>query len=401
MTFRAFLYGDVTLSFTGGHSASLLDSLAKNGISPRLPELIPGGIRFSLPPASVKRLRPLLKGTGFLPHIEKKAGLPFLLKKAFSRRGLWVGGLSVLLSAFLLSSFIWTVDITGVSPGTAEKIRSYLSDHGLSVGVYTSSVDPVALRSLLLENIDELDWVAVNLLGSRAWIQAVETVPMIETEYLSRHIPSDLVAAKSGYLLESRITLGETLITPGNAVSAGEVLVSHIVHGIIPGTHELSGVERHVHASGVCIARTQGKVSAVMPLFSLRKCPDGQSYTHKELLIAQRSNFFFKNYGIPYALCDKIEERYPLTLPGGQELPLSLLKSRYEAYSIEEIQVSREEAEAFLKSLITRQLLTEARDGVIESLQVVLYREENRWRMDADYTMTEDIGRVVPVTPDP
>jgi len=401
MTLRSFLTGDVTLFFSGGDPAVLLDLVTKAGLSPRSPFLCDNGLSFSLPPASVKRLPTVLRKKGGRFRIQKKSGLPFLLKKSLSRRGLWVGFFLTVLSAFLLSSFIWTVEITGLSPDTAEKVRSFLSDHGLHSGVPASSVDPVELRSLLLEEIDELDWAAVNLLGSRAWIQAMEASPIPQTEYLSRNLPSDLVAAKSGYLLESRITLGETLILPGSAVSEGDVLVSHIIHGIVPGTKELSGAVRFVHASGVAIARTAGRVSAVLPFTRLEKLPTGESFTRNHLLFPQRTNFFLKNYGIPYTLCDKIEERYPLTLPGGQELPVWLSKSRYEAFSLMTVEIPDEEAEVFLKAMITRQLLSEAKDGCIESLQTTLRSEGNRWRMDADYIMTEDIGRVVPVDPDP
>ncbi|MBR5868422.1 MAG: sporulation protein YqfD, partial [Clostridia bacterium] len=304
----------------------------------------------------------------------------------------------VLFLLIFSTSFIWTVEVNGVSPQTAARIRETLADHGLRPGSLQNRQDAEHLRRMLLVEIDRLDFAAVNLYGSRAVIAATEADPIPESEYPQISLPSDLIAGKDGYILETRIHQGEQLIFPGSPVIAGEIIASHQVHGIVPGTKEYSGVVHYVHAHGVVLARTYGQISMVMPKDILRKEYDGRSFTQNRYFFAERPIFFSSGYGFSTPECDRIEERLDLSLPGGNRLPISRQTVTYRPYQLTPGTVSREEALVCMESCLKSHLVSSATDGLLEEFRATLTEEETLWRLDAEYFMTEDIGKVVTLT---
>ena len=358
-------------------------------------------LRLTLSPRAFRRMRREIRGMGFRVHILKKEGLPFALAGLRKRWGLWCGLLLAALLLILGSSFVWTVEVTGVDRAAAGRITAFLASEGLSPGAFRGSLDPAELKSRLLIALDELDFAAVNLLGCRAKIDARASSPPPDAGLSTASLPADLVAGKSGVLLALRIREGETILSPGRAVEPGDVIASHEVHGVIPGTNELSGAVRHVHARGEAIARLEGKLTAVMPKTRLRKVYTGRKYRENLLFFAGRPIFFWKPYGIPYARCDTIRNKVDLSLPAGRLLPFRNAVARYTAFLPEERAVARDEAYQELSGLMERTLLAGAKDAALEELAARLTEEEDRWRLDADYIITEDIGEERLVTPLP
>ncbi len=395
MTLRGFLQGVLDVRATGPVEV-FLSHAAKEGLFLSLPTRLDDlTLQFSVSPKTYKSLRSPARRAGVRLHLLRKRGLPFLLRPIRHRFGLWSGLFTALLFLFLSTAFLWTVEIEGVTPATAAKIRETLSEHGLRPGVLQNRQDAEHLRRMLLMEIDCLDFAAVNLYGSRAVVVATEADPIPESEYPEIAMPADLVAGKDGYLLETRIHRGEQLIFPGAAVRAGEIIASHLVHGIVPGTKEHSGVVRHEHAHGVVLARTYGRVTMVMPKETLQKEYDGREFIQNHFFFAERPIFFSSAYGFSTPECDKIEKRLDLSLPGGNLLPITRRTVTHRPYQLIPGTVSREEALVCMESYLKEHLVSSATDGRLEEFQAILTEEEALWRLDAEYFMTEDIGKVV------
>ena len=385
--------------------ASLRVEIRGTGPERILPLLLSAGIAFrdpvrmdrealllSLSPRGFRRMRGVLRGKGLRVRICAREGLSFRLSPLLRRWGLWTGAAGAVFLLVFLSSFVWTVEVTGVDRATAEKIEAFLASEGLYPGALLRTQDPVELKSRLLIALDELDFAAVNLLGSRAKIEARASFPPPDAGLRTASLPADLVAGKSGVLLDLRIHEGETVLSPGVAVEPGDVIASHEVHGVIPGTKELSGAVRFVHARGEAYARIEGKLTALMPRTRLVKRYTGREYRENLLFFAEMPIIFLKPYGIPHARCDKIRNGVDLSLPAGRLLPLRRIRTRFLPYLTEPREVSRDEAYRELSSLMERTLLGEAKDGRLEELSARIRGEGEVWRLDADYIITEDIG---------
>lgn len=398
MNLHDFFCGEILVRATGNVEA-FLSAAAHDGLFLRLPQRNEDlSLCFFASPRLYRKLRFPARRTGVRLHLLRKRGLPFILRPYRYRIGLWLGFIFLLCLLILSSAFIWTVEIGGVCPKTAAAIRETLADHGLRPASLKNRIDAEHLRRILLIEIDSLDWAAVNLYGSRAIVAATEAVPLPETEYDAINHPSDLVAGKDGYILDTRIHQGEQLVFPGAAVCEGEIIASHMVHGTIPGSKELSGVLHYVHAHGTVFARTHGSISMVMPKKIQRKSYDEKYFTQNRYFFAERPIFFSSGYGIPAMKCDKIEERFELSLPGGVLLPVTRRTVTLQPYHLTPDTVSDEEALVCMEAYLKAYLISSAKEGLLEEFHSSLTEESSLWRLDAEYFMTEDIGKVVPLT---
>ena len=68
-------------------------------------------------------------------RINRKVGLPFILKKYESHTGLFVGLAAVLLILSLMSNHIWVVSVQGNTTVSDEEIEEVFSDAGLRIVV--------------------------------------------------------------------------------------------------------------------------------------------------------------------------------------------------------------------------------------------------------------------------
>ncbi len=298
-----------------------------------------------------------------------------------------------------MTFFLWSTEVTGVSPETARRILSFLSREGLHTGAFLPKLDAEELKSRLLIGLDELDWAAVNIRGVKAVVQAGESPPKPEDHTLSPSSPADLVAGKDGVVLYTNILRGEQLVFPGAAVKKGEIIASHEVHGVVPGTKEFSGAVRYVHAAGEVIARREGHIAAVLPSARLSRAYTGREYTEKRLYFADFPIKFSKSYGNPYGNSDIIKRRSEVYLPGGRALPIALEKTRMTEYDPVPCPLPAERAAEELRCAIEAYLLSGAESGQIEALDCVLSEEEGFFRMDAEYIITEDIGEEILYSP--
>ena len=397
---RLFLAGSLLVSLRGGDAERFFARAAQAGLPLFDPVRITGdAFRFRVAARRFAALRPIARHTGVRLHILKKEGLPFLLRPLIARPGLWGGFAGFLSLLYLLSFFLWSVEVTGVSPETARRITSFLAENGLHTGAFLPLLDAVELKSRMLISLDELDWAAVNLRGTRALVEAVESAPKPEDQSLQSAVPADLVAKKDGVILETIIYRGEQLIFSGAAVKKGDIIASHEVHGIVPGTKELSGAVRAVHAAGEVIARREGHITAYLPATRFSKVYTGQEFTQKRLFFADIPIKFSRTYGNPYSNSDIIRSRHDLTLPGGRALPLALEETRMTAYTLAPAPFPGSLAAEEMQRALEAYLLSSAEKGHIEELRCVLTQAEGLWRLDADYTMTEDIGEAVTVSP--
>ena len=387
-----FITGRLLVFLRGGDAERFFSLCVRKQIPLSAPAPADGGFRFFLPCRAFSSLRPLARRTGVRLHILKKEGLPFLLRPLKARPGLWGGGLLALGILYALSFFLWSVEVTGVSPGTARLILSSLSEKGLHTGAFLPSIDPVDLKSRLLIELDELDWVAVNLRGTHAQILAVESPPKPSNQSLSAAAPADLIAKKNGVILDTHILRGEQLIFRGAAVQKGEIIASHEVHGVIPGSKELSGAVRYVHAAGEVIARTEGDVAVYMPSSRLTKRFTGREYTENRLFFAGIPIKFSKSYGNPYGNSDIIKTRLDLSLPGGRALPVALEKTQSTEFTLVSAPFPGTLAAEEMQRALENYLLARAEKGNIEEISCVLSEADGLWRLDAHYIMTEDIG---------
>ena len=95
-----------------------------------------------------RMLKPILKKTGVRAVIIKRYGFPFFLFQHRKRKVLFGGAVCAAGFIYLMSLFIWEIDITGNRRYTDEALEEFLADYKIRPGILISSVDSVSYTHL-------------------------------------------------------------------------------------------------------------------------------------------------------------------------------------------------------------------------------------------------------------
>lgn len=284
----------------------------------------------------------------------KKSGLAFFLKGMRRRRVLFAGFFLSLIAVCFFSLFVWEIEVTGNETIPSSEILAVLRNHGVRVGMYGLSIDQQDLRSRVLFEMKDLSWITVNIIGTKAEVIVRERIKKPEIVDIKR--PSIVVASKSGLITKMNVFQGEPLVSAGQTVAKGDVIISSEMQSLNSGT-------RQVHAMGEVYARTWYEVSYEMPLeYSMKNYTGKESKNITIILFGRRINLYF-NTGITDTFCDKIIKNDRLTLPGGIALPISLYTEKSRYYKLSSESIEKVEAEKLLKERLTEKLDSLIGDG--------------------------------------
>ncbi|NLJ33543.1 MAG: sporulation protein YqfD, partial [Firmicutes bacterium] len=183
------------------------------------------GILISMGAGNFRLLRPLARSTQSRVRILQKRGLPFYCLRLRRRQMLVVGLLLFFTALYGLGSFIWSIEVAGVAePGQTKDILAEVHGMGVKVGVLKRNIDLDELsRQITLKNPD-LAWVNVELLGT---LLVINVVPK-QTQSLVG-MPCHMVARRAGLIEEIIVLMGEPLISVGQVVEKGDVLIRGVL----------------------------------------------------------------------------------------------------------------------------------------------------------------------------
>ena len=164
-----------------------------------------------------------------------------------SRYGLLAGWRCRCWRCWCSPGFVLVIDITGNTAVPDGVILSELRGERPGPGGVWPSLDERSIANRTLMELEELSFLSVNLRGIRAEVVVRESDPAPEVEPTG--VASDLIAEKSGVILDLHALAGQPLVGEGDTVEAGDVLVSGTVtitreDDPQPGDLQLSGARQ-------------------------------------------------------------------------------------------------------------------------------------------------------------
>lgn len=173
-----------------------------------------------------RKLRPIVRKTKTRVLIMEKCGMPFLLHRYRKRKMFFVGVVLCSVIIYLFSLFVWDIQFKGNSARTSEVLVKFLEENNLRHGMLKSDIDCEAVETMIRNEFDDIIWTSVEIKGTRLIVYVQESLKIENTGETNSDVPTDLCAKRDG-TIESIITRsGTPLVSVGDAVSAGAVLVS-------------------------------------------------------------------------------------------------------------------------------------------------------------------------------
>lgn len=174
-----------------------------------------------------KMLKPIIRKTKIRPRIMKRFGLPFFIHRHRNKKMFFIGIAICGILVYIMSLFIWDIQLQGGSKYTPEAIAKFLDANDVYVGVAKEKVDCPEIEKKIRLNYNDIGWVSAEMRGTRLIIKITET-NMPAPAGVARE-PSHIVATKDG-IIESIITrAGRPMVKSGDVVKKGDVLVSGII----------------------------------------------------------------------------------------------------------------------------------------------------------------------------
>lgn len=310
------LAGMVRIILTSADTAGCLTYIERAGIPAQevtaLDEL---NLSILLRRRDLKRLRKLCEKKGDSLKVTARAGIYWRLKGLLHRPVLMIGLMLLLFMALYLPSRVLFVRVEGNVSVPTRKILEQSARCGISFGTSRREVRSEKVKNALLEAMPELQWVGVNTAGCVATISVRER-EQIKTEFQNQGV-SSIVASRDGIIAECTAQAGTLKVQPGQAVKAGEILIS--------GYTDCGLSIRAGAAKGEVYAWTERQLAAISPTEYAVRGDETDCSRNFALKIGKKRINFYKGSGISSGSCVKMYSENYVTLPGGFVLPLAVI----------------------------------------------------------------------------
>lgn len=330
-------------------------------------------------------IRPVARKTGCRVRLLKKRGLPFVFSKYRRRKAFFAGAVLFFILLNLLTSFIWSIEITGNEKLDNAFIENALAENGIKTGALKYSIDTRSAVNRMMLEIGRLSWISIEIKGTKARVRIREREDI--PEIVPRHIPCDIIAQKDGIVRQVIAKDGIEEVAEGDTVKKGQILIS----GRVP----VKGGEeqyRLVHAMGTVNARTWYEEEASVELARTEKIRTGRVIRDHSLVLFSKQLDLIrrKNKYIEY---EYDESRKKLTLGEDLVFPFEWVTvSYYEIMSLE-AHISEEDARSKAAGEARRKVLERVPEGAeIVSEDIYFTEQDGRLAARAVVECIEDIG---------
>ncbi len=212
-----------------------------------------------------RSIRPIARKASVRLRVKERHGLPFVLYKYKSRRGLFVGIILFMIIIILMQSFVWTIEVNGVVTISESALRDAMRKEGLYCGALKKSTDLSALQRDVMKDIKEIGWMSVNIIGTKAEVEIKEKE--LKPHIVEADTPCNIKAQRDGVILRMNTKYGTAVMSPGSAVIKGSLLVSGVLENP-------SGDVSFVHADAQVIAQTQRAHTFILDKSGVYMSPD-------------------------------------------------------------------------------------------------------------------------------
>ena len=258
--------GTVQFTVVGPYPERFLNLCSQGGVGLWASRRVENGITACCAQCHRPRLEYYAKKSGCALEIGRCSGMKNTARRYRRRTGLWIGAGLLVVGLLVMSRFVWRVEVQGTERLEPEVITAALAEYGVRSGALASGIDARTVERQMQIRFEEIAWITVNVEGSRVTAIIEETVP--PPAVVEDGIPTNLIAAETGFITKVEVQNGNPVVKPGDSVQAGDLLVSGIMDNKV-------GESRTAHARGQVYAQVRAKLEIFTPYEQIKGIPDG------------------------------------------------------------------------------------------------------------------------------
>ena len=182
-------------------------------------------VTLTVPAFEMKKLVEIAEKQGTRVAYHGRKGLINSLSFFIKRPVLTIFFLGLFLTTCFLPGRILFVTVEGNTSIPANRILEAVDQCGIRFGTNRRSIRSEVVKNALLQQIPQLQWAGVNTVGCTAIISVREKTIIDKPESTEKRV-SSIVAIRDGIIQDCTVLKGSGLCTVGQAVKAGQTLVS-------------------------------------------------------------------------------------------------------------------------------------------------------------------------------
>ncbi|MEE1072448.1 MAG: sporulation protein YqfD [Cellulosilyticum sp.] len=154
-----------------------------------------------------------------------KIGLPFFTYR-YKKRKLFVIGIGLfVVLLWILSSFVWLVEVEGNTRISSMDVVKTLEENGYSSGKLKMNMDLRMAEAILLKAYPDMIWVGIDYEGTRMVIRVAESV-LPPTMNATNESPRSLISKRDALITYIAVEKGKPMVKAGDIVKKGDMLVA-------------------------------------------------------------------------------------------------------------------------------------------------------------------------------
>lgn len=345
------------------------------------------GMRMKAHAGDLPILEACAEKTGCTLEILAWGGLPCLWRR-FRGRQVWlVGMFCFALGLYLLSSFIWVIEVEGNERLAEAEILDACREMGLRPGAWKRGIEPEEITEGLLSQFADISWVSVGIQGTDLTIKLAETIE--KADMIDKTTPCDIVAGADGLILQITAERGTPLVSAGDMVQKGDVLISSEILIGLEGEPQRT---EYAAAEGAVTARIWQRLAEDAPFQYEEKQTIGAAKENHSILLGEwELDIFTPDCGAAWESTLLWEK--PLAI-GDWQLPLRLRKESRQGFIMVEKTRTSEEAKAFLEENLRKKIENSLSPyGTIEENKLRFTEYADGIHAEAEITLTERIEK--------
>ena len=236
---------------TGEETLRFVNLCRNNGIELRHLVRRENAIQMEIDAENFKKLRPLVRKTHVKIHILNRHGPAFFFYR-HKRRWWFLLGMTVFAGMiYMLSLFVWQIDIDGNRKYTDALILQALAQMDVKTGCRKSEIDLPEIEEELRIMYNEITWVSASIAGTKLQIEGDlkisgssgggqtgnvkrvenrENNPKTQNGESETDLPANLVADEDAIITNLVVRRGTVAVRYGDEVKKGDVLIEGKVY---------------------------------------------------------------------------------------------------------------------------------------------------------------------------
>lgn len=220
-----YLKGYVIVEVHGASSEKFLNLVTYHGMDLWNIQRHEEGICFCTSIQNFKSMKQDAHKTKCRLRIKYKKGLPFVTYR-YKKRKLFVIGIALfMMMIWLLSSFVWLVEVEGNQRINSLDVIHTLEANGYGSGKLKSTMNLRMAEAIILREYPDVIWVGIDYEGTRLIVRLSESVlpPHMNEQGTTSY---SIVAKRDALITYIAVEKGKPMVKVGDIVKKGDMLVS-------------------------------------------------------------------------------------------------------------------------------------------------------------------------------